>query len=195
MKRITKILQCILIFLFSIFIYIPSTSHACYCIGPDFDEALAQSEIIFTGKIVEVQHPREDAKEFGTPVLFEVTQAFKGIETSQIIMNIFTTSDCAYHPPIIGSEHLIYTSLNEEGNYFVYECTRAFRLDSAEFVLAQEDLKKLGEGYQPTEIIDLTQTKDKDSEEKDFNYSYILASSVIIVILFLLFKRLGKKQS
>ncbi|NDI33857.1 hypothetical protein [Chengkuizengella sediminis] len=186
MKK-TIIIQSIILYIISIF-WVPSSAIACFCIEPSFEEAVSHSDIIFKGKVLEIQAQNKGENMSATPVLFEVAQSYKGIEQSQVIINVDMGTSCNYpYPIVVSEEHLIYTNLDDQGNYYLHLCVRGFPLNEFQAV---EDLSKLGEGKKPTDMIDLS----NQNENTGLDIRYILFFSIIGIIIFFLIRRIGKSN-
>lgn len=173
----------LLVFIFMIGSF-PSISRACSCAYlPSVEEEVESSKAVFSVKVVDIKE-KLNLKGYTTKsVLFEVTNTWKGVEESQIIITTGQGGgDCGYNF-IKGEEYLVYA--NESIMYGAKSlvsiiCNRTGVLSSS-----QEDLEILGEGQPPIEEVNL-------SGKHNRNQIYIWATAVVaigIVVFFILNKR------
>lgn len=173
----------ILAFIFMIGSF-PLITSACSCAYlPSVEEEFELSKAVFSGKIVDIKE-KLSLKGYTTKsVLFEVTNTWKGVEQSQIIITTGQGGgDCGYNF-IKGEEYLVYA--NESIMYGAKSlvstmCNRTGVLSSS-----QEDLEILGEGQPSIEEVNL-------SGKHNRNHIYIWASVAVaigIVVFFILNKR------
>lgn len=129
----------------------PQPAAACPCLDqrPDFEAALATAEIIFVGRVVEIEggkppllfdNPiaktvmpgvwnRIRRRAFFRQVKFEVLTAWRGIDTrSAVVLTGQGGGDCGFIFDI-GREYLVYGS-DTDGYYFTHICTRTADLGS-----------------------------------------------------------------
>ncbi|MGN4423487.1 cobalamin biosynthesis protein CbiN [Bacillus cereus group sp. MYBK30-1] len=126
MKRMLHMLPVVIICSFILIIF-PDKSYACDCIKKSPEDAFQKNDVVFEGKVVEVQ--RKEG--VGTEVLFEVKKIWKGTSSSQII--IYTNGgDCVFHF-LEGGEYLVFSSQRgEEKQLYTHSCSGTKRLDEAE---------------------------------------------------------------
>ncbi|PGM53811.1 cobalamin biosynthesis protein CbiN [Bacillus cereus] len=126
MKRILHMLPVVVICSFILIIF-PEKSYACDCIKKSPEDAFQKNDVVFEGKVVEVQ--RKEG--VGAEVLFEVKKIWKGTSSSQII--IYTNGgDCVFHF-LEGEEYLVFSSQRgEEKQLYTHSCSGTKRLDEAE---------------------------------------------------------------
>lgn len=133
----------------------PSTALACSCVPPPPpQEALAQSEAVFSGKVVSITTEEIPGAE-GTgllrrrAVVLEVASAWKGVSSLQItIRTAFDSAGCGYDF-VEGERYLVYTYKAAEGESLETGlCNRTKALADA-----NEDLVALGPGSLPQEQI------------------------------------------
>ncbi|MGE7916072.1 hypothetical protein [Lysinibacillus xylanilyticus] len=183
MKKVMTLLAFIFIGIFMIGSF-PSITSACSCAYlPSVEEEFERSKAVFSGKVVDIKE-RLSLKGYTTKsVLFEVTNTWKGVEQSQIIITTGQGGgDCGYNF-IKGEEYLVYA--DESSMYGAKSlvsgiCNRTDMLSSS-----QEDLDVLGEGKHPIEEVNL-------SGKHNRNYTYIWATVAVtigIVVFFILNKR------
>ncbi|MFJ7736705.1 hypothetical protein ACIQ2D_10210 [Lysinibacillus sp. NPDC097287] len=183
LKKVMKFLAFIIIGIFMIGSF-PSTTSACSCAYlPSVEDEIERSKAIFSGKVVDVKERLSLKGSTTKSVLFEVTNTWKGVEQSQIIITTGQGGgDCGYNF-IKGKEYLVYA---DESNMYgakslvTVTCDRTNMLSSL-----QEDLEVLGEGQPPIEEVNL-------SGKYNRNQPYIWATVAVaigIVVLFILNKR------
>lgn len=80
MKRIVYLLPFVLICSFTFFIS-SEKSYACDCTKASPEERLQKNDVVFEGKVLEVQEKDGEMK-----TLFEVKKIWKGTSSSQIII-------------------------------------------------------------------------------------------------------------
>lgn len=139
----------------------PSVTSACSCVeAPSIEEEFEHSKAVFSGKVIDIKDEVSLKGYKSKSVLFEVTNTWKGIEQSQIII---TTGqghgDCGYDFSK-GRDYLVYAkeSIMYGGKSLVsVMCDRTDILSSS-----QEDLEVLGEGKPPTEEVDLSGHHDEN---------------------------------
>lgn len=173
----------ILAFIFTIGSF-PSITSACSCAYlPSVEEEFELSKAIFSGKVVDIKE-KLSLKGYTTKsVLFEVTNTWKGVEQSQIIITSGQGGgDCGYNF-IKGEEYLVYA--NESIMYGTKSlistiCNRTYVLSSS-----QEDLEILGEGQPPIEEVNLI---DKHNRNQIYIWATV-AVAIGIVVFFILNKR------
>ena len=125
MKRIVYLLSLVLICSFTFFI-LPEKSYACDCINVSPEDAFQKNDVVFEGKVLEVQE--KDGG--GIKTLFEVKKIWKGTSSSQII--IYTSvSSCAFRFAE-GGEYLVFSSYRGEEKLETSICSGTKRLDEAE---------------------------------------------------------------
>ena len=119
------LLSLVLICSFTFFI-LPEKSYACDCINVSPEDAFQKNDVVFEGKVLEVQE--KDGG--GIKTLFEVKKIWKGTSSSQII--IYTSvSSCAF-PFAEGGEYLVFSSYRGEEKLETSICSGTKRLDEAE---------------------------------------------------------------
>lgn len=183
LKKAMTLLAFIFIGIFMIGSF-PSITSACSCADlPSVEEEYERSKAVFSGKVVDIKE-KLSLKGYTTKsVLFEVTNTWKGIEQSQIIITTGQGGgDCGYNF-IKGEEYLVYANesiMNEAKSLVSTMCDRTGVLSSS-----QEDLEVLGEGQPPIEEVNL-------SGKHNRNHIYIWAAVAVaigIVVFFILYKR------
>jgi hypothetical protein len=163
--RNVVLLSCLLLSMMSIFL--PSEVLACSCVKPlSVEEQMSHSDTVFVGRVLEVEASKANTK----AVRFEVSEIWKGAEEAQII--IYTGSgggDCGISFTE-GTEYLVYaqtsTMYGDKELLVTIICDRTRPL-----IQANEDLTVLGEGKEPTKIVNLAEdlyghTENKQSVEE-----------------------------
>lgn len=186
-KKVMTLLTCIFIVIFIIGSF-PSITSACSCADlPSVEEEFERSKTVFSGKVVDIKERLSLKGYTSKSVLFEVTNTWKGVEQSQIIITTGQDDgDCGYNF-IKGEEYLVYA--NESIMYGAKSlvstmCNRTDVLSSS-----QGDLEVLGEGQPPIEEVNL-------SGKHNGNQIYIWITMAVAVGIFVFFilnkrKRLG----
>ncbi|MGE7673325.1 hypothetical protein ACQKMV_07025 [Lysinibacillus sp. NPDC094403] len=183
LKKAMTLLAFIFIGIFMIGSF-PSITSACSCADlPSVEEEFERSKAVFSGKVVDIKE-KLSLKGYTTKsVLFEVTNTWKGVEQSQIIITTGQGGgDCGYNF-IKGEEYLVYANesiMYEAKSLVSTMCDRTGVLSSS-----QEDLEVLGEGQPPIEEVNL-------SGKHNRNQIYIWATVAVaigIVVFFILNKR------
>ncbi|MBB3112556.1 hypothetical protein FHS18_004657 [Paenibacillus phyllosphaerae] len=140
--------------------------YACDCgIPPNAQAAVDESSAAFTGKVIQMKQDRSEGEDV---VLLEVTQAWKGVTDSQVIVRT-TWSSCQFEFEQ-GREYLLYPYTKKDELY-VINCGR-----SAEISQASLDLEQLGTGTTPT---------NKVSLEDDFRPLWLRGLLISIPLLLL----------
>jgi hypothetical protein len=156
----------------------PSVSYACKCVEPNsVEEELKLSDTVFKGKIIEIKKDKHSRR-----ILFEVTNIWKGLSTSQIVL-IDEISSCSINFND-GQEYLVYANNYGDDVLTTNICDRTIELKSAD-----NDLLLLGEGEAPTEIVNL------ESESKYFNVIWwgpFIVIPVLLVVFIWKRKRMTK---
>jgi hypothetical protein len=147
------------IFLICSFIYmtmafIPTTANACSCVPPpSVETALSRADVVFSGKVISVEEQRSLRGYITKKILFEVSQTWKGVNESQIIITTGSGGgDCggAFSE---GEEYLVYSRESDmygKKQLITTICDRTVALSSA-----NEDLGVLGEGKPPIKQVDI----------------------------------------
>ena len=162
----------------------PVVTSACSCAElPTAESELERSQAVFSGKVIDIKERKANGY-LTKSVLFEVTNTWKGVEKSQVIITTgLGGGDCGYRF-IEGQEYLVYA--NESDMYgakslVTIMCDRTNNLSRL-----QEDLKVLGEGEHATKKVDLSSTQDRSN----FNIWITgFLAVVVILIIFLLNKK------
>lgn len=136
-------------------IIIPSSVYACSCIQKQTVEAeFSRSEAVFAGRVLEVKEQRHLDGSMTKAALFEVSQIWKGVSESQIIIHTGSGGgDCGFDFEK-DKEYLVYaqpsTMYGNKKLLITIICDRTNVLAQA-----QEDLAILGNGKVPTEQVSL----------------------------------------
>ena len=179
-----------MLFTFIIILFIgsfPSITSACSCAElPSVEEEFEQSQAVFSGKVVDVREKRSIKGYITKSVLFEVTNTWKGVKQSQIIITTGQGGgDCGFDFKE-GQEYLVYA--NESTMYGAKVLVSTLCNRTNEWSVLQEDLKILGEGQPPIEDVDLT-----GKQEGNQLYIWVAIVIAIGILLISIFRR--RKQN
>ncbi|TQR21538.1 hypothetical protein [Psychrobacillus vulpis] len=185
-KQLLYLFIC-LSFLFMVF---PNTAKACSCVeSPSPEKALLQTEVVFRGKVMEIQESQEDNGYVTKGVLFEVLESWKGIDQSQVIIRTGSGGgDCGY-PFVENAEYIVYANNSEmygERTLTVITCSRTTEVSTGN---AEEDLASLGEGVLPTVQVNLkmeqpaVQENLLEESRNVLDMKWVSIITVIIVII------------
>ncbi|PFW56621.1 cobalamin biosynthesis protein CbiN [Bacillus cereus] len=170
MKRIIYLLSLVLIcsFIFS------DKSYACDCTKVSPEDRLQKNDVVFEGKVLEVQE-----KDGGMKTLFEVKKIWKGTSSSQVI--IYTSfSSCTFRFAE-GGEYLVFSSYRGEEKLETSICSGTKRLDEAE--IEKNALSHIAKESVPTKKVDL-----KDEMGSSLSWWQIAIISVgLLIITFVIF--------
>lgn len=181
MKKTTPFIALIILGLYLIGSF-PAETSACSCAElPTVAEELEQSEAVFSGKVIEITEKK--AKGYMTKsVLFEVTNTWKGLEQSQVIITTgLGGGDCGFRF-IEGQEYLVYANESDmygEKSLTTIMCDRTNTLSAL-----QEDLEFLGAGETPTEKAEM----NSNNNNNPF-YLWIALAIIVALPAFLFMKR------
>ncbi|KAB2443710.1 cobalamin biosynthesis protein CbiN [Bacillus luti] len=181
MKRIVYVLSLVLICSFIYFI-LPEKSYACECMKAAPEERLQKNDVVFEGKVLEVQE--KDGK---MEILFEVKKIWKGTSSSQVI--VYTSFSSCTFPFAEGGEYLVFSSYRGEGKLETSICSGTKRLDEAE--IEKNALSHIAKESVPTKKVDL-----KDGMVSSLSWWQIAIISVgLLIIAFVIFvvRRTRKK--
>ena len=183
MKKVMPILAFIFMSILLIGSF-PSIISACSCAElPSVEEELERSQAVFSGRVVDVREKRSLNGYTSKSVLFEVTNTWKGVEQSQIIINTGQGGgDCGFDFKV-GQEYLVYA--NESTMYGAKSLVSTICDRTNELIVLQKDLTILGEGQLPIEEVNLT-------GKHEGNQLYIWGAVVIaigIIFIFILIRR------
>ncbi|PGO32729.1 cobalamin biosynthesis protein CbiN [Bacillus cereus] len=183
MKRIIYLLSLVLICSFTFFI-LPEKSYACDCINVSPEDAFQKNDVVFEGKVLEVQEKDEG----GIKTLFEVKKIWKGTSSSQII--IYTSvSSCTFRFAE-GGEYLVFSSYRGEEKLETSMCSGTKRLDEAE--MDKTALSHIAKESVPTKKVDL-----KGDMVNGFRWGQLVIISIgallIIAVVIFIVKRTRKK--
>ncbi|HFJ9315699.1 MULTISPECIES: cobalamin biosynthesis protein CbiN [Bacillus] len=145
MKRIGYVLSLVLICSLTYFI-LPEKSYACECVKASPEERLQNNDVVFEGKVLEVQE--KDGK---MKTLFEVKKIWKGTSSSQVI--VYTSFSSCTFPFSEGGEYLVFSSYRGEENLETSMCSGTKRLDEAG--ADKVALSQIAKESVPTKKVDL----------------------------------------
>ncbi|WP_142331717.1 cobalamin biosynthesis protein CbiN [Bacillus cereus] len=182
MKRIVYVLSLVLICSLTYFI-LPEKSYACECMKASPEEKLQNNDVVFEGKVLEVQ--KKDGK---TKTLFEVKRIWKGTNSSQII--VYTSfSSCTFRFAE-GGEYLVFSSYRGDENLETSMCSGTKRLDEAG--ADKVALSQIAKESVPTKKVDL-----KGGMLNGFSWWQVVTLSVglllIVAVVIFIVRRTRKK--
>ncbi|MBT2642917.1 hypothetical protein J7I80_11825 [Bacillus sp. ISL-41] len=165
----------------------PAITSACSCAElPTAEEEMERSDAIFSGKVIEIKE--EKVKGYMTKkVLFEVTNTWKGVDESQVVITTGQGGgDCGFRF-IEGQEYLVYAK--ESDMYGANSLTTTMCDRTNALRALQDDLEVLGAGETPTEKADLS-----SSNQNPAPFYLWIAGALAVVALgtFLFMKRIKK---
>ena len=186
MKYIKEILVLVLLFLIFIGLF-PRQATACSCAYPEsVKDELNRKTAVFSGRVIKMEEENKISyiKSSADPikVLFEVTDSWKGVDSSQVIVSAARSSASCGYEFELDKEYIVY-AYGEINNLETGLCERTALLSAA-----GDDLAMLGQGKSPTKQVDL------QNELGDSNVFLYLAISVIILVIGLLFRKKMKKS-
>ena len=161
----------------------PSITNACSCAElPSVEEELERSKAVFSGKVIDIREKRSLNGYISKLVFFEVTNTWKGVEQSEIIITTGQGGgDCGFDFKV-GQEYLVYA--NESTMYGAKSLVSTICNRTNELSSLQEDLKILGEGQPPIDNVDLT-----GRHEGNQFYMWVTVVVVIGIVLIFILKR------
>jgi len=183
LKKIIAFLAFIFIGIFIIGSF-PSVTNACSIAElPSVEEQFKLSKAVFSGEVVDIKEKKSLKGYTSKSVLFEVTNTWKGVEQSQIIITTGQGGgDCGYNF-IKGNEYLVYA--NESTMYGAKSLVSTIGNRTDVLSSAQKDLEVLGEGQPPIEVVNLT-----GKHNRDLIYIWAtLGVAICIVVFFVLIRR------
>jgi hypothetical protein len=167
-----------------ILIVFPDKSYACDCMKKSPEDAFQKNDVVFEGKVLEVQE--KDGG--GIKTLFEVKKIWKGTSSSQII--IYTSVSSCRFPFAKGGEYLVFSSYRGEGKLETSICSRTKRLDEAE--IEKNALSHIAKESVPTKKVNL-----KGDMVNGFRWGQLVIISIgvllIIVVVIFIVRRTRKK--
>ena len=152
--RMRKLFSFMLLFLLvgGAILSMPSRTYACSCVQlPEVQEALAEAEAVFAGKVIHISEPQPDVSGMISSadpitVTFAVAQTWKGVRQKQVMVQTARDSASCGFNFVLGEEYMVYTYKDDQGVLATNICTRTNTLTAA-----SEDLGVLGIGKQPSE--------------------------------------------
>ena len=167
----------------------PSIASACSCAElPSVQEEFERSKAIFSGKVVDIEERRSVKGYTVKSVLFEVTNTWKGVEQSQIII---TTGqghgDCGYDFTK-GKEYMVYA--NESTMYGAKSLVTTMCDLTGLVSSSQGDVEVLGEGQPPSEEVNLS---ENDNGNQLYMWAAIAAVIGVAVAFIVLKRKTGNK--
>ncbi|MBP2241515.1 hypothetical protein J2Z40_002078 [Cytobacillus eiseniae] len=166
----------------------PTYTSACSCAElPSVEEELERSKAVFSGKVVSVREKGYGKGHAPKSVLFEVSNTWKGVQQSQIIITTgLGGGDCGIDFKV-GEEYLVYA--NESTMYGKSSLVSIICDRTNKISLLQEDLAILGDGQPPMEQVDLSREHSGSSF-----YSWILVIIAISAVGIFFIRRSKKNR-
>ena len=132
-----------------------SAVYGCSCVGPlSVSAQFERSDAVFTGQVMEVKEQKSSRGYMTKAVLFEIERYWKGGTQTQISIQTGNGGgDCGmnFEP---SQDYLVYAQYSQM--YGDVERLVTIICDrTKERAAAQEDLMQLGDGYVPTERVNL----------------------------------------
>ena len=130
------------------------TAHACSCNMPQAAAAMQQSAAVFEGRVVSVRTEGDRLE-----ATLRVTQAWKGIDTEEVVVGTVAHESMCGVPFTEGSVWLVYAE-RAEGSLHTGLCHRTrLRAD------AEEDVQSFGAGVTPVDPEGPSPLDEDDEEE------------------------------
>lgn len=113
------VICCVLLFLFSGMTLSPQRAEACSCAAPPpVADDVERKTAVFVGTVMDIAEPRKGAVQSSADpraVLFEVTRAWKGVETTQVVVRTARGEEsCGYEGFAVGQEYIVFAYGDEE---------------------------------------------------------------------------------
>ncbi len=165
----------------------PAVTSACSCAElPTAEEEIERSDAIFSGRVLEIKEKKVNGY-MTKCVLFEVTNTWKGVDESQVIITTGQGGgDCGFRF-IEGQEYLVYA--NESDMYGANSLTTIMCDRTNSLSALQDDLEVLGAGETPTEKADLSGSNQNSTPF----YLWIAGALAIVALATFLFMKRNKK--
>lgn len=165
----------------------PDVTSACKCAGvPSAESEFKRSKAVFSGKVLKIED-KEVNDYLSKSILFEVTNTWKGVEESQIIITTGQGGgDCGFDFTE-GQEYLVYANESDmygEKSLITGICNRTNHMGSL-----MEDLKVLGAGQPPIKKVDLTVEQSNPRLYLAAAAAAAVAVTAIAVVAFIILKK------
>ncbi|WP_088044277.1 hypothetical protein [Bacillus sp. EAC] len=192
MKKLGILLVLILLTSASTLFLKPRATFACSCVKEQtVQKEFSQSKAVFSGKVIDIKTTK-----FSNPnykkVLFEVSKTWKGITSSQVIIQTgLSGGDCGFNFNK-GEIYIVYArnSTMYGENYKSLTTTICDR--TKELSLSHEDLTILGEGKKPTNNVNY---EDNFQRNKFEIVIVIFLVGCILTLLITIFRKSMKKRN
>lgn len=192
MKKFTVFLILFLLTSSSLLMLKPRVTFACSCVKEQpVQKEFSQSKAVFSGTVIDIKTTK-----FLNPnykkVLFEVSNTWKGISNSQVIIKTGQgDGDCGISF-IKGQDYLVYARASKMYGENSQSLTTTICDSTKEFSLAQKDLTILGEGNKPTKNVNYKENFQRNIFDTLFNFILIgCICTIILVIIFRIRKKKG----
>ncbi|TMV50618.1 hypothetical protein FE783_07935 [Paenibacillus mesophilus] len=176
-----KVLLSLLFFIVSLSIA-PKMSFACWCTKLDPKAELDRAEEVFSGNVIEIGYEQENSEaSMGTSRranVFEVDQAWKGVEQSRTI--VYSNGGSCGFMFEEGKSYMVYT-YDKNGESYTNFCNRTVELSQA-----GEDIKALGNGREIEKQSRLEAAEAETFGNKEQEYDTELLVDLLSVAAFAL---------
>jgi len=169
----------------------PSVASACSCAElPTAAEELERSKAVFSGKVLDIKDKRSADGYVTKSVRFKVTNTWKGVAQSQIIITTGQGGgDCGFNFTE-GQEYLVYAY---ESDMYGSKALVTGICDRTNYMTSlKDDLSILGAGKPPVEKVDLS------SEQNGFQIylwaAFVFVSGIMVFLLLKFRKKKGNRQ-
>ncbi len=126
---------------------LPGEVHACSCAQLSPEQAFAQADLVFEGRIIEVL---QDQGEMVDAAAFHVTQAWKGVDQENVVVRGPSSSSMCGVGFAVGATFFVYaTRANADAPAETTMCSRTRLADDA-----GEDRAAHGAGVTPVDVVD-----------------------------------------
>lgn len=165
---------------------IPAVTSACSCAElPTVSEEMEHSDAIFSGKVMEITEKKANGY-MTKSVLFEVTNTWKGVDESQVIITTGQGGgDCGFRF-IEGQEYLVYAT---ESDMYGAKSLTTIMCDRTNTLSAlKDDLDVLGAGETPKEKADLS------SGNQNSTPFYLWTAGVLAIVALAVYLFMKRKK-
>ena len=160
--------------------FMPTRLVSCSCLPPPApQQALRDVDVVFSGTVVSI-----DSAGLQKAVLFDVTEVWKGVSGSQVVVHTPNDSAACGIEFGVGTSYLVYAR-TVDGELSTGLCDR-----TAELSLATADVQALGPGRPPGDLPGMPTTGQPDA----YSYLTLLALTVASASLALGLSLLARRK-
>ena len=168
-----------------------TSSYACSCIQPGTAvEEMEKSDFVFSGKVLDIQDQNANAYSQSSADLleaqFKVSNTWKGVNETEVLVHTERESASCGFNFIIDEEYLVFGNEND-GKIRVSLCSKTAVLSDA-----AAELKELGEGQKPSEVVNI---KEKINKENSMGVPITIFSVVVVLIIFVSYMLVKKNTT